>query len=372
MEPERGPELASLRLDHVGSLLRPQWLRDAFDRHAAGELTDDQLREAQDRAVREVIAKQEAAGLPVVTDGEYRRVSFMDAATGSLRGLMGAASAPMEAIVPGARFDSAVTERVQPMTERVSVRRNLPLEEYRFAQQVATRPVKVTILGPDRLMRRNDPGSVYATRDEFVPDVIAAYRQIVGELVAAGCRYVQLDGPEYTAYVDPPSLERMRARGEDPDENLKRAIAMDNAIIADFPGVTFGVHLCRGNRRSMYHREGSYDAIAERLFGALHYDRFLLEYDTERAGGFEPLRFLPPGRTAVLGLVTTKVSDLETADQLKRRVADAARFVDPSQLAISPQCGFSSSIQGNLLGEDDQWRKLDVLREVADDLWGGG
>jgi 5-methyltetrahydropteroyltriglutamate--homocysteine methyltransferase len=370
MMQEISADLANLRLDHVGSLLRPDWLKDAFDRHGAGDLSDDQLRETQDRAVREVIAKQEAAGLPVVTDGEYRRVSFMDAATDSLRGLMGAASAPMEAIVPGTRFESAATERVQPMTERVSVRRNVPLEEYRFAKQVATRPVKVTILGPDRLMRRNDPRNVYASPDDYVQDVISAYRGIVGDLVAAGCRYVQIDGPEYTAYVDPPSLERMRARGENPDENLRRAIAVDNAIIADFPGVTFGVHLCRGNRRSMYHREGSYDAIAERLFGALNYDRFLLEYDTERAGGFEPLRFVPPGRTAVLGLVTTKVPDLETADQLKRRVADASRYIDPTQVAISPQCGFSSSLLGNLISEDDQWRKLEVLRTVADDVWG--
>jgi 5-methyltetrahydropteroyltriglutamate--homocysteine methyltransferase len=351
-------------------LLRPQWLKDAFDQQGAGKLSDEQLRETQDRAVREVIAKQEAAGLPVVTDGEYRRVSFMDAATGSLRGLMGAASAPMEAVVPGTRFDSAATERVQPMTERVSVRHNLPLEEYRFAQQVATRPVKVTILGPDRLMRRNDPSRVYASADDYVQDVIAAYREIVSGLVAAGCRYVQIDGPEYTAYVDPPSLERMRARGEDPDANLQRAIAVDNAIIAGFPGVTFGVHLCRGNRRSMYHREGSYDAIAERLFGELNYDRFLLEYDTERAGSFEPLRFVPEGRTAVLGLVTTKVPDLESADALKRRVDDASRFIDPTQLAISPQCGFSSSILGNVLSEDDQWRKIAVLRGVADDVWG--
>jgi 5-methyltetrahydropteroyltriglutamate--homocysteine methyltransferase len=219
-------------------------------------------------------------------------------------------------------------------------------------------------------MRRNDPRGVYASSEEYAQDVIAAYREIVGGLVAAGCRYVQIDGPEYTAYVDPPSLERMRARGEDPAENLTRAIAVDNAIIADFPGVTFGVHLCRGNRRSMYHREGSYDEIAERLFGELNYDRFLLEYDTERAGSFEPLRFVPEGRTAVLGLVTTKVPDLETADQLKRRLAEATRFIDPTQVAISPQCGFSSSIQGNMLGEDDQWRKLEVLRTVADDVWG--
>jgi 5-methyltetrahydropteroyltriglutamate--homocysteine methyltransferase len=161
----------------------------------------------------------------------------------------------------------------------------------------------------------------------------------------------------------------MRERGEDPEKSLQRAIRVDNAIIADFPGVTFGVHLCRGNRRSMYHREGSYDDIAERLFTELNYDRFMLEYDTERAGTFQPLRFVPKDRVAVLGLVTTKFPDLESEDQLKARLDDAQRFIDASQLAISPQCGFSSSIQGNLLSEDDQWRKVDVLRRVADDVW---
>lgn len=170
--------------------------------------------------------------------------------------------------------------------------------------------------------------------------------------------------------MDPPSLERMRARGEDPEQSLARAIAMDNAIMADFPGVTFGVHICRGNRRSMYHREGSYDAIAERLFGSTNYDRFLLEYDTERAGGFEPLRYVPKGRVAVLGLVTTKFPDLERADDLKSRIEEASRFLDPEQLALSPQCGFSSGLPGNALSEDAQWRKIEVIHEVAAQVWG--
>jgi 5-methyltetrahydropteroyltriglutamate--homocysteine methyltransferase len=362
-------DLVNLRSEHVGSLLRPEWLKEAFARHKAGEITDQELRATQDRAIREVIARQEAAGLPIVTDGEYRRVGFMESATTSLAGLAEPVAVP-EVVRPGTRFESAATEQQQDLTGRISVRRNLPLEEYRFASEVAHVPVKVTILGPDRLMRRHRARSVYANHDEFAADFVAAYRQIVGELVAAGCRYVQIDGPEYTAYVDPPSLQRMVARGEDPERSLARAIDMDNAIMADFPGVTFGLHICRGNRRSMYHREGSYDAIAERLFGSLNYDRFLLEYDTERAGGFEPLRFVPKGRTAVLGLVTTKFPDLEQADDLKARVVQASRFLDPSQLAISPQCGFSSGLPGNLLDEEAQWRKLDVIREVAAEVWG--
>ena len=369
MGPASESSLKNARVEHVASLLRPQWLLETFARHKAGTASDEELREAQDRAIREVIAKQEAAGLPIVTDGEYRRTTFMESATNSLAGLASAQAAENLRVKPGTRYEAPDDPR-QSVVGRISLRRNTPLEEYRFAAQVATQPVKVAILGPDRLMRRHNPRPVYASDDEYARDFVAAYHQIVSELVAAGCRYVQIDGPEYTAYVDPPSLERMQAQGEDPEANLTRAIAMDNAIIEGFPDVTFGLHICRGNRRSMYHREGSYDAIAERLFGSLKVDRFLLEYDTERAGGFEPLRFLPKERVAVLGLMTTKFPDLEQADELKGRLEQASRFADIGQLAISPQCGFSSSMQGNALGEDDQWRKLDVLREVAADVWG--
>ncbi len=361
-------DLVNMRIEHVSSLLRPEWLKDLFARQRAGEVSEEELRSGEDRAIREVIAKQEAAGLPVVTDGEYRRFVFSESATKTLAGLAEARPQVQETVKPGARFE-APPEEPRGTNARIALRRNLPLEEYRFAQQVATRPVKVAILGPDRLMRRQRSGPFYGSDEEYAQDFIAAYRQMVGELVAAGCRYVQIDGPEYTAYVDPPSLERMRAQGQNPEQNLDRAIAMDNAIMAGFPDVTFGLHICRGNRISMYHREGSYDAIAERLFGSSNYDRFLLEYDTERAGGFEPLRFLPKGRTAVLGLVTTKFPDVEPADDLKARLEAASRFVDASQLALSPQCGFASSLAGNVLGEDAQWRKLEVIREVADQVW---
>jgi 5-methyltetrahydropteroyltriglutamate--homocysteine methyltransferase len=202
-----------------------------------------------------------------------------------------------------------------------------------------------------------------------VDDVVAVQRQIVRELVDAGCRYVQIDAPGYTAYVDPPSLKQMRDRGEDPDANLARSIAADNAVIADIPDVVFGIHLCRGNQAGMWHREGHYDAIAERLFTTLRHQRLLLEYDTERAGGFAPLRFVPPGTIVVLGLVSTKTAQLETEDDLKRRIEEASRYLPLEQLAISPQCGFASDIVGNPLGEDDQWRKLDVVQKVAQHVW---
>ena len=200
-------------------------------------------------------------------------------------------------------------------------------------------------------------------------DVVAIEREIIGSVVAAGCRYVHIDAPGYTAYVDEPSLQQMRDRGEDPAENFSRSLKADAAVIANFPGVTFGIHLCRGNQRSMWHREGSYDAIAERLFTELPHHRFLLEYDSPRAGSFAPLRFLPKGKVAVLGLVSTKVPELENIDALRRRIDEAAKLVPLEQLAISPQCGFASDVVGNLITSDDQKRKLEIVVEAARQVW---
>jgi 5-methyltetrahydropteroyltriglutamate--homocysteine methyltransferase len=200
--------------------------------------------------------------------------------------------------------------------------------------------------------------------------VVSVERTIIAQLAEVGCRYVGIDGPGYTAYVDGPSIEAMRARGEDPNANMERSIQADNQIIAGFPGVTFGLHMCRGNRQSMWHREGSYDAIAERLFNGLKHQRLLLEYDTKRAGSFEPLRFVPKGKLVVLGLITTKVGHTETVDELRRRIEEASRYLPVAQLALSPQCGFASSIMGNLLTEDEQFRKLDVMLEAAAKVWG--
>ena len=236
------------------------------------------------------------------------------------------------------------------------------------------------LMGPDRVSQMCDiPGSRphYPDRDAFLADVVRIESQMVGELVVAGCPYVQLDEPSYTGYVDDATLTRMRARGEDPMQSLERAIAASNAVVVPHRGkAIFGIHICRGNRASMWHREGAYDGIAEQLFATLQFDRLLLEYDTERAGGFEPLRFVPrggptsKGPTVVLGLITTKSGDVESVDALLRRVEDAQRFIPVEQLALSPQCGFASGIAGNLLSEDAQWRKLAVMQEVARRVWG--
>jgi 5-methyltetrahydropteroyltriglutamate--homocysteine methyltransferase len=205
--------------------------------------------------------------------------------------------------------------------------------------------------------------------DAFLADVVAIEREIITSLVASGCRYVHIDAPGFTAYVDEPTMAQMRARGEDPMQNFARSLKAEAAVIANYPGVTFGIHLCRGNQRSMWHREGTYDAIAERLFSELPHHRFLLEYDTPRAGSFEPLRFVPKDKVVVLGLVSTKVAELETVEALKRRIGEASKFIPLEQLAISPQCGFASDVVGNLLKPDDQKRKLEVVVETARQVW---
>ncbi|MBX5490196.1 MAG: methionine synthase [Chloroflexi bacterium] len=380
-----GP-LDSIRTDVIGSLLRPDYLKEAYRQHAAGQLDADGLRAVQDRAVREAIALQEAVGLDVITDGEQRRLNFQDVFSNSVVGYAQGRTdiAFHEQRVAGAqplrRFDFAPDEEPgpavvqrRPVVERLRLVRNTPLEEYRFASAVATRPVKVTFIGPERIGQRWDrAGSapVYADLRAFLAEVVAIEREIVRGLVDAGCRYVHIDAPGYTAYVDAPSLAQMRARGEDPADNLAASLAADNALIADFPGVTFGIHLCRGNQRSMWHREGSYDAIAEQLFNTLQHQRFLLEYDSDRAGGFEPLRFVPKGKVVVLGLISTKVPETPSVDALCRRIDEAARYLSLEQLAISTQCGFASDVVGNLITPDDQRRKLERVVEVARRVWG--
>jgi 5-methyltetrahydropteroyltriglutamate--homocysteine methyltransferase len=267
---------------------------------------------------------------------------------------------------------TAVAQR-RPVVEKLRLSRNGPLEEYRFVSQVAQVPVKITLIGPDRISQRFDwqnSRAVYSSMDEFMADVVKLEREMIAAVVDAGCRYVQIDAPGYTAYVDTPSLDAMRARGEDPTENFNRSLKADNAVLDGFDNVTFGIHLCRGNQRSMWHREGTYDEIAERLLNDLNHDRFLFEYDTPRAGGFEPLRFLPKGKIIVLGLLSTKVPQLETVDNLKRRIDQASRYVPLEQIAISPQCGFSSDVVGNLISEEDQKRKLALVAETSRQVWG--
>ena len=337
-----------------------------------------------------MIAKQEEIGLPVVTDGELRRLNFQESFGASVSGFDVPAAAQAD-YRPSAETQSlkraeqdfeavgpAIYTR-RPAVERLKLVRNLPLEEYQSASRIATKPVKVTVLSADRISQRfayERSTAVYKDMDAFLADVVAINRQIIGSLVDAGCRYIQIDAPGYTAYVDQVSLDRMRARGEDPDENLERSIAADNAMIEGFDNVTFGIHVCRGNPRTVdpatgnvmpqWHREGHYDAIAERLFNGLRHDRLLLEYDSERAGTFAPLRFVPKDKVAVLGLLTTKIANAEPLDELRRRIDDAANYLPLQQLALSPQCGFGKGIT---LSQTDQWRKFQRIVETAHLVW---
>jgi 5-methyltetrahydropteroyltriglutamate--homocysteine methyltransferase len=372
-------------VDQVGSLLRPQRLKDVYARHGNGEASDDELLRVQDDSVRELIAKQEAHGLSILTDGEYRRLNFQDSFVESVFGFIPKKQTLQfqESRTVGGEAlqrwqpDSAKTDPAlqywRPIVERIRLANNRPLAEWRNAASLTKKPVKVTLIATDRVcenFKRQNTNGVYADADEYRSDVIAMEHQIVSELVEAGCPYIQMDAPSYTAYVDSRSLERMRGSGIDPIAQMKRSIEADNAVIDGVSGATFAVHLCRGNVRSMWHREGAYDAIAERLFNGLQHQRLLLEYDTERAGGFEPLRFVPKNKVVVLGLVSTKVPSLESTDDLKRKIDEASRHIPLEQLALSPQCGFSSNIVGNLITEDDQWRKLELVQKVAEDVWG--
>jgi 5-methyltetrahydropteroyltriglutamate--homocysteine methyltransferase len=378
-------ELDRIRTDVVGSLLRPQAWKDARARMEKGLLAPDEFARIELECVRDHLSLQEAAGLDVVSDGELSRLNFQDSFGLSVSGYdtgtenLGEHEARAAGGTPLARFDmpdlagagTPVVHR-RPALRRLRLERNLPLEEYRRAAPLAKRPVKVSLIGPDRVLQRFDHGNsrtVYASVDEFAADVVAIQRRMIRALVEAGCRYIQFDEPGYTAYVDPPSLEAMRRRGEDPEENFARSLRANRELAAGFPEVTFGIHLCRGNQRSMWHREGSYDAIAERLFNQLPHQRFLLEYDSPRAGSFAPLRFVPRGRVVVLGLISTKVPQLEPLDELERRLHEAAKHVPLDQLAVSPQCGFGSDVAGNLIGADDQKRKLERVVELARRVW---
>ena len=379
-------EIRKIRTDVVGSLLRPQGLIEARRRFDEGKIEADEFRAIEDGAVRQAVSLQEAAGLDVLTDGEMRRVNFQDSFSESVAGYDAKPTTikqnerRVEGAAPGQRWEvpaakqahSAVSQR-RPVKERIRLKRNVPLTEYEFLAKAAKTPAKVALIGPDRISQRFDyqaSADVYESVDEFVDDVVKIEREIVESLVKAGCRYIHIDAPGFTAYVDEPSLAQMRARGEDPQANLSRSIKAEARVVAGLGDVAFGIHLCRGNQRSMWHREGAYDAIAERLFNELPHDRFLLEYDTPRAGGFEPLRFVPKGKTVVLGLVSTKVPEMETIEGLQRRIDQATKFIPLDQLAISPQCGFASDVVGNLISADDQKRKLEVVAQTARKVWG--
>lgn len=353
----------------VGSLLRPRYLVDARDELAAGQLTPTAFKVTEDRAVREALALQEAAGIEVVTDGEQRRYAFYGHLVESLAGFdkLGGWAIPFR--------DEAGEELVlkRPVVvEKLRWKRSMCAEEWVYLRAQATRPGKVTMLSAQQAAAYYDPEkskSAYPTRDAYLADIVEFSRREVEELIRLGCDYIQIDAPQYAALLDPKMREGYRQRGSDPDEMINRCIEMDNAIIDGHPGVTFAIHICRGNNQSKFYAAGDYEPIA-RIFAETHFNRFLLEYDDERSGGFAPLQHVPGDRVVVLGLVTTKKPQLEPADELKRRIEEAARYVPLERLALSPQCGFASTMEGNRITPDDQRAKLELVSTVAREVWG--
>lgn len=380
----------AVRSDHTGALRMPGWLRDQYVEQYEGRIEQAELKQAQERAVGEVIRRQEEIGLPVVTDGELLRFAgFQQSFGGAVSGFDAQPYVPRRRSA-SSRASTAVAEpaaphRIEtgvsgpgtaiynrlPVKQRLRLEHNLLADEYALASRLARHPVKLTLTGPDRISQRFEyetSQAVYPDMDAFLADVVEIERRMIEEVVAAGCRYIQIDEPGYTAYVDPPLLERMHARGEDPRANMTRSIKADNALIAGFADVTFAVHICRGNSGGRggpgWHREGTYDAIAEQLYSELDFDRFLLEYDSDASGTFDSLRFMPSDKLAVLGLVSNH-GEVESAAYLKERLTEASRILPLEQLALCPRCGMGSAPD-----EDTQWGKLRVIQEVAQEVWG--
>ena len=358
------------RADHVGSLLRPAALQDARARAKAGALGTADLRAVEDRCIREAVATQEALGLRLVTDGEYRRDFWhLD----FLRQLEGVGlTAPV-----GMTFKAEDLPPMATVTGAVRCTRPIMVEHFTFLKSVArTATPKLTIPSPAMLHLRGGRNAiareVYPDLELFWADAAAAYRTAIGHIAAAGCTYLQLDDVSWAYLCDARVRENFRANGDDPGL-LHRvyADAITQALTPRPPGMTITMHTCRGNFRSTWFAEGGYaDAVVEAMF-SIPVDAYFMEWDTERAGGFEPLRLLPRDKSVVLGLVTTKSGALEAKDALRRRIDEAAKFLPLERLCLSPQCGFASTHHGNALTEDEQWRKLERVVEVARDVWGG-
>jgi len=360
------------RADHVGSLLRPEALKRARARRELGQMADDEFRAIEDRAIEDAIAKQEATGLASATDGEFRRAmwhfDFLERLDGveSFRADHGIAfKGGIETQAKGLRVTGKLGFSTHPM-----------LEHFRFLKEHTRATPKMTIPSPSVLHfrggRRAVSPSVYPDMEEFYEDLGTAYHDAVESFAAAGCRYLQLDEVNLAYLCDPEQRQMLTERGDDPGRLPAIYARMINRAIATRPAdMVITMHLCRGNFRSSWIAQGGYEPIAEILFQQIGADGYFMEFDSERAGGFEPLRLLPRNKVVVLGLVTSKQGGLESKDELKRRIDQAAKYVDLGQLCLSPQCGFASTEEGNLLAEDEQWAKLVRIVEVAEEVWGG-
>jgi 5-methyltetrahydropteroyltriglutamate--homocysteine methyltransferase len=357
------------RSDVVGSLLRPAYLKDARDRHEAGQLSEAEFKRIEDRAVDEAIALQERTGIEVITDGEERRYAFYGHLIDAVEGFdkFGGWAIPFR--------NEKGEELVLPRPVVVSkLRRKRPMcaEEFTYVRARTHYPAKTTMISAQQAAAYYDSkksAGAYPKIDAYLADIVDILCDEVRELIRLGCTYIQIDSPQYAALLDPQLREGYRQRGNDPDRLLDLSTEMDNAVIGNFPGITFGLHLCRGNNQSKFYASGDYGPIT-RVFRQTRFQRFLLEYDDERSGGFDPLRQVPEDRTVVLGLVSSKKAALESKAELKRRIEQASAVIPLERLALSPQCGFASTIEGNLLTLADQEAKLRLVAEAAREVWG--
>jgi len=363
------PEVHVYRSDVVGSLLRPAYLKEARDDHAAKKLTDAAFKEAEDRAVDEAVELQLRAGVEVVTDGEMRRYAFYGHLIDAVEGYdkFGGWAIPFR----NEKGEELVLPR-PVVVSRLHRKRPLCAEEFTYLRARTKQPAKTTMISAQQAAAyydKNKSAGAYPNVDAYLADLVDILRDEVEELIRLGCTYIQIDSPQYTALLDPQLREGYRQRGNDPDRLLDLSIEMDNAVIGDHPGIIFGLHLCRGNNQSRFYAAGDYGPITK-VFRNTHFQRFLLEYDDERSGGFEPLGQVPEDRTVVLGLVSSKRAMLESKDELKQRIEQASRLVPLERLALSPQCGFASTMEGNLLSMADQEAKLGLVAETAREVWG--
>ena len=368
MSPRNGPPF---RADHVGSLLRTAPLKEARGKRERGEIDAAALKAVEDREIETIVKRQEDIGLKAVTDGEFRRASWSHDFIGGLPGV---------AMVAGERkitFQGANPRAlVVRVTGKLGAFTTHPMiDHFKFVAAHTRVMPKMTIPSPSvlhfRYGRDAVPVEIYPDMREFYRDLGTTYRKAVRAFADAGCRYLQLDEVNLTYLCDPNLRAQVANRGDDPEQLPAIYAKMINDAVSDIPrDMTISMHLCRGNFRSTFVAQGGYEPVAEILFNSINVHGYFMEYDTERAGGFEPLRFLPKGKTVVLGLVTSKTGALESKDEIKRRIDAAAKFVPLDQLCLSPQCGFASTEEGNVLAEAEQWAKLRMIVEVADEVWG--
>ena len=357
------------RADHVGSLLRPAGLLDLRQRVARGQASQDELTKAENAAIAEAAQLQQSVGLKMATDGEFRRRSYHSYFYNQLGDL-----AP-DAI--GGDANQVVARGAQPKARigsKVKWTHPIHVEDFKLLRSVTAAVPKLTIPGPCALHFRGGDAAVTATAyddvDEFWDDIVTAFRSELNALAAAGCTYVQIDETAFAKFGDPDVQAELAARGDDWSSLIDRYIAVTNQVLKDLPDTLhMAMHLCRGNRGGQWHSQGSYDTVAEKLFNDLNIPTYFLEYDTPRAGDFSPLRFVPPGKTIVLGLISTKTSELEEKDVIRRRIGEAAHFVAMDNLALSPQCGFASVETGNPISPEMQAKKLRLVVELAHETW---